>query len=378
MSIAMDIPFNDLKAQYLSIRSDINEAISGILDRTEFIGGHEVKTFEQEFAKKIGSRFCIGVGNGTDAIFVALKSLGIGPGDEVVTAANTFIGSAEPIAVAGATPVFVDCDPETYTIDTKKLEQTLHERSKAAPGKIKAIIPVHLYGRMADMTRILALAEKYHCKVIEDCAQAHLAVQAGKAAGTSGHIGCFSFYPGKNLGAYGDAGAVVTDDEALAKRIRMTANHGRLAKYDHEFEGVNSRLDSIQAAILRVKLRHLDSWTSARVEVANLYEKHLHGVRGISTPGAPSDGQHVFHLYVIRVKNRTELQDKLKETGIATAVHYPTALPNLKAFSRLGYSPKDFPIASQYQNEILSLPIFPELTEEKIAYVAKQLKSFTQ
>ncbi len=369
----MKVPFVDLKAQYQSMKGEMDAAIQDIIDRTAFIGGDKLKDFESKFAANCGVKHCIGVGNGTDALFIALKGLGIGAGDEVITAANSFIASSEPISSTGARVVFIDCDPVSYNIDIQKLTDYLDNHTN---GKVKAIMPVHLYGQIADMSSILKLAEKYNLKIIEDSAQAHFADYNGNKAGSIGDVGCFSFYPGKNLGAYGDAGAIVTNNDELAEKIRMLANHGRMSKYDHEFEGVNSRLDGMQAAVLNVKMNYILDWNKKRLQNALLYKKYLQDLPEIQLPNIPDQGSHVFHLFVVRVKNRQQLQAYLKEKGIASGVHYPIALPNLKAYEWLGHKPEDFPIASQYQNEILSLPMFPELTEEQIIYVCDSLKKF--
>lgn len=368
----MEIPFVDLKAQYLAIKSDVDQAIAGILDSASFIGGSPVSRFEQEFASLIGAKHCVGVGNGTDAIFIALKALDIGAGDEVITVANSFIATGEGITMAGARPVFIDADPITYAIDTKKLEGFLE--NLPSDHRVRAIIPVHLYGCPAPMKEVMELARRFNLRVVEDCAQAHLASIEGQNVGTFGDVGCFSFYPGKNLGAYGDAGAVLTNDPDLAMRMRMWANHGRIAKYDHEFEGVNSRLDAIQAAILSVKIPHLMKWTERRIQNAKLYSELLAGTDGVVLPTIPDKMRHVFHLYVIRVPRRERLVKELGEAGIATGVHYPIALPALKAYAYLKMGPEQFPVAHKYQSEILSLPMYPELSAEQIHFVATTLK----
>lgn len=372
----MNVPFVDLKAQYLSIKEEIDTAIQSIIDRTAFIGGEEVKRFEQSFAESCDVKYSIGVGNGTDALFLTMKAMGIGQGDEVVTAANSFVATSEAISMTGARPVFVDCDPDTYNIDVKKLEGCLQQKANIGKQRVKAVIPVHLYGQPADMFPVMETAKKYNLKIIEDCAQAHFAEYKGEKVGGFGDAGCFSFYPCKNLGAYGDAGAVITNDGDLAQKVRMIANHGRMAKYDHEFEGLNSRMDGIQAAILNVKLKYISEWNKKRYKNALLYQKCLSNLNGIKLANIPGEGSHVFHLFVIRVKNRSELQTWLKERGVSTGVHYPIALPNLTAYRYLGYKPEDFPVANTYQNEILSLPMYPELTEEKIEYITDCLKDF--
>lgn len=366
----MNIPFVDLKSQYLSIRSEIDPAINAVIDTAAFIGGLFLNKFEENFAKFCSVKHCIGVANGTDAIFVTLKSLGIGKGDEVITTANSFIATSEAITLAGAKVVFVDINPDTYNIDTDLIEAKITE-------KTKAIIPVHLYGQPADMDPIMMIARKYGLKVIEDAAQAHGAIYKGRTVGSFGDMACFSFYPGKNLGAYGDGGAVVTNDDALASRVRMFANHGRTEKYNHAVEGINSRLDGIQAAILDVKLKHLDEWSKQRRRNANLYSEKLKD-SNVAIPTELNYVQAVYHLYVVRVDadKRAALQQYLKQKGIATGIHYPIALPNLRAYSYLGYSENDFPVATRASREILSLPMFAELSCEQVDYVVDALKSF--
>jgi dTDP-4-amino-4,6-dideoxygalactose transaminase len=392
----MQIPFVDLKSQYNSIKEEIDGAIATVISQTAFVGGTHLKNFEDAFATFCGVKHCVGVGNGTDAIFIALKALGIGQGDEVITVANSFIATSEAITAAGAKVAFVDIDPKTYNIDVNKLEAYLKKRLSPNPSplnphlstlnpipyplspKPSAIIPVHLYGQPADMDPILAIAKKYKLKIIEDCAQAHGAVYKGRKIGSIGDIACFSFYPGKNLGAYGDGGAIVMNNDELALKARMFANHGRIGKYDHEIEGVNSRLDGLQAAILSVKLKHLPAWTEARRTNAYCYNKYLKN-SGLITPVEINDVTAVYHLYVVRVKkeSRQKLQDHLQAKGVSTGIHYPIALPNLQAYAYLGHSEKDFPEATKASLEIVSLPMFPELTENQIKYITEQIGAFT-
>ena len=368
----MNIQLVDLKAQYETIKPEIDQAIAAVIAETAFIGGSYLKTFEEAFARFCGVKHCIGVGNGTDALFIALKALGVGAGDEVITVANSFIATSEAVTQTGARVVFVDIDPKTYNIDTNRIEEKITSRTKA-------IIPVHLYGQPVDMDPIRALAQKYNLRILEDCAQAHGAVYKGRTIGSLGDMACFSFYPGKNLGAYGDAGAIVTSDEALAKKARMFANHGRIGKYDHEIEGVNSRLDGLQAAVLSVKLRHLDAWSEARRRNAYLYNEHLQGT-GLATPVEIADVKAVYHLYIVRMDRelRSGLQEHLKSKGIATGIHYPIALPNLKAYSYLTISRNDIPEATRASEEILSLPMYPELTEVQIRFIAQEIRNFEQ
>ena len=365
----MHIPLVDLKSQYLSIKPEIDTAIQDVIDETAFIRGKYVEKFEIEYAKKYGVKHCIGVANGTDAIFITLKMLGIGQGDEVITTASSWIATSETITLTGAKPVFVDIEKDYYTIDPSKIEEKI-------TSKTKAILPVHLYGQPANITAIKKICDEHVLHLVEDCAQAHFAEFNGKRAGTFGDAGTFSFYPGKNLGAYGDAGAIITDDDALAGKMRRFANHGSLKKHDHEFEGINSRLDGLQAAVLSVKLKYIDEWNKKRVGNATYYTKLLNEVEGISTPKIRKNGSHIFHQYVIRTKQRDELAAFLRKNGIETGIHYPVALPFLKAYQYLGHTPVDFPVAYEYQNEILSLPMFPELNRQMIEYIIKLIHDF--
>ena len=387
----MKIPFVDLKAQYANIKDEIDQAIAEVISKTAFIGGPFAKSFEEKFAEFCGVKYCVGVGNGTDALFIALKALGIGSGDEVITTANSFIATSEAITMTGAKVVFVDIDPKTYNMDPQKLNDYLKSCFPASPppsfpasqlprlqAKPKAVIPVHLFGQPADMDPILDIAKRYNLKVVEDSAQAHGALYKGRQIGSIGDLACFSFYPGKNLGAYGDAGAIVTNNEELAVKARMIANHGRVEKYNHEIEGVNSRLDGIQAAILEVKLRHLTEWTESRRKNAYLYNKYIEDTELI-TPFEIDDVKAVYHLYAVRVKKdlRQKLQEHLKSNGISSGIHYPIALPNLKAYAYLNHNQDDFPEATRASQEILSLPMFPELTESQIEYIVNQIKAFS-
>jgi len=366
----MKIPLVDLKAQYNTIKDEIDQVISDVLSKSAFIGGAYVKDFEDAFASFCGVKHCIGVGNGTDALFIALKCLGIGSGDEVIVPANSFIATAESVTQAGARVVFADIDPRTYNIDASRLGERISRRTKA-------VIPVHLYGQPADMDPILELAKRHGLKVIEDAAQAHDAEYKGRRIGSIGDCACFSFYPGKNLGAYGDAGALVTSDDVLAREVRMFANHGRIDKYDHELEGVNSRLDALQAAILRVKLKHLPQWTEARRANAYLYNRYLADA-DLVTPKEMENVKAVYHLYVVRTGNgnRQDMQNFLQSRGISTGVHYPIALPNLKAYRYLGHREDDYREGTRASGEIVSLPLYPELEEEQIRYIADAIKAY--
>ncbi len=372
----MNIPFMDLHRQYQSIKPEIDQAFERTMSRCSFIGGSDKDLFEKEFAESIGAKFCIGVGNGTDSLMLIMKAMGLGAGDEVVVPANTFIATSEMVTACGAKPIFCDIEESTNLMDLDHIERILLQKASGGKNPVKAILPVHLYGRIMDMKKVMALAEKYNLFVIEDCAQAHRAVIDGKMAGTWGHAGSFSFYPGKNLGAFGDAGAIVTNDAALAERMRKLANHGRIGKYDHDMEGYNSRLDGMQAAFLRVKLPHLPEWTRKRQVLAERYYRLLKDIPNVKTLAQPSQAtEHVYHLFVVRVQNRSAIQSFMKEKkGIETGVHYPTSLPFLKAYSFMGHTPKDFPVSYQLQSEIMSLPLFPELTFEEQDYIVSALR----
>lgn len=363
----MTVPLVDLKAQYESIKEEIDAAIQEVLSETAFIGGRRVREFEEEFARFCRASHCVGVGNGTDALFLALKAMDVGPGDDVIVPANSFIATSEAVTMAGARVVFVDINPQTYNIDVARIEEKITPQTRA-------IIPVHLFGQPADMDPILKLAEKRGIKVIEDAAQAHGAEYRKRRIGSIGDAACFSFYPGKNLGAYGDGGAVVTNDEELAVRIRMLANHGRIDKYDHQVEGVNSRLDGLQAAILSVKLKHLEEWTERRRSVAYSYNQLLKG-SGIAIPKEIPDVRHVYHLYVVRVPAdlRQRLIGQLKEVGISAGIHYPIALPDLQAYRHLPERERRCPEATRAAAEIVSLPMYPELTEQQIRNVVENV-----
>lgn len=365
----MKVPFLDLKAQYNSIKSEIDNAITNIIENTAFIGGEELEKFDSNFAKYIGTKHCIGVGSGTDAITIALKALGIGDGDEVITAANSFIATSEAVSAVGGEVVFIDCNPNYYTIEVNKIEEKITDRTKA-------IIPVHLYGQPANMNQILEIAKKYDLFIIEDAAQAHGAIYKKSKVGAIGDIAIFSFYPGKNLGAYGDGGAIVTNNDELAKYCKMYANHGRVEKYNHEFEGINSRLDGLQAAVLNVKLKYIDKWNENRRKIAYYYTKKLNKISEIKTPLELSGTKPVYHLYVVQAKDRDKLREFLKSNNISTGIHYPIALPYLKAYEYLGHNKEDFPISYIYQYRLLSLPIYPEMTEKMIKYVVNMVENF--
>jgi dTDP-4-amino-4,6-dideoxygalactose transaminase len=367
----MHIPFVDLKAQYQSIQQDIDSAIASVIADTAFIGGKYVQQFEQDFAVLHGVKHCISCANGTDALYIIMKMLGIGNGDEVITVANSWISSSETISQTGATPVFIDCDPDYYSINESLIEAKITV-------KTKAILPVHLHGQMCNMQAVKAIAAKHNLFVVEDCAQSHLSSFSGQLAGTFGNASAFSFYPGKNLGAYGDAGCILTNDDALAEKCRMYARHGALVKHQHQIEGINSRMDGLQAAILLAKLPFLHQWTEQRIAHSTYYTKTLSSIKQIILPVVRPNTKHTFHLYVIRCEQRDALAAYLKEKGVETAIHYPTPLPLLPAYQYLQYQPTDIPVCSTYQHQILSLPIYPELTTYQIDYVATVVKAFYQ
>lgn len=367
----MKIPFNNLALQYRTVQRSIDQAIADTLAGFTFIKGNAVQTFEQRFAGLLGAKHCIAVGNGTDALFISLKALGIGAGDEVITPAFSWISSAETISLCGATPVFADIHPETYTLDPSTIELRITP-------KTKAIVVVHLYGQAASMEALVRICKKNKLLLIEDCAQAHLTQEGDTYAGTFGDAAAFSFYPTKNLGAYGDAGCIVTSDAILAERIRRLSNHGALVKDDHAFEGLNSRMDTLQAAILLAKLPELKNWNAKRLEHALAYNEQLKDVSGISLPVIRAGTTHTFHLYVIRAQQRNDLKRFLEERGVQTIVHYPSALHNLPAYGHLNYSANDFPVSAQLQDKVLSLPVYPELTSGQIAYVCENIKEFYQ
>jgi dTDP-4-amino-4,6-dideoxygalactose transaminase len=365
----MEINFVDLKKQYSEIEKEVNLAIAEVLKTTAFILGDNVKQFETEFAGYCRSKYAVGVGSGLDALALSLNALGIKEGDEVITVANTFIATVDAISHNNARPVFVDIDPGTYNIDVKQLK-------KKITNKTKAIIPVHLFGQPVDMDPLLDLAREYGLKVIEDACQAHGAEYKAKRAGSLSDAGCFSFYPGKNLGAYGDGGIVVTDDQDLADQLKMLRNYGQKVKYYHEVKGFNSRLDELQAAVLRVKLRYLDRWNTVRRARAALYTKLLEAVPGIVLPVVLDRVSHVYHLYVIRCEKRDDLQKFLHSKGIFTGIHYPVPIHFQKAYADLGYKKGDFPFTEDYAGKILSLPMFAELSEEEVRFICAQIKEF--
>jgi dTDP-4-amino-4,6-dideoxygalactose transaminase len=367
-AVPATIPFVDLKAQYRSLKPRMDAAIQNVLDRAAFILGPETTDFENAFAAYVGVKHAIGVSSGTDALEMALRACGIGAGDEVITVANTYIATCEAISLAGAEVRWVDCDARTYNIDSSQIE-------KAITPKTKAILPVHLYGQPADMDPIMAVARKHGLRVIEDCAQSHGALYKGCKTGTFGDVACFSFYPGKNLGAYGDAGAVATSDNAVADQVRLLRNHGQRQKYIHLTVGACHRLDNLQAAVLGVKLPHLDDWNAKRRRVAKWYDEKLQGVDGVITPYCPSEVEAVYHLYVVQVPNRDEVQKRLAADGVETGIHYPIPLHEQPAYAHLGHKPEDFPVSHALGRRILSLPMFAEMTAEQVDRVVARLEA---
>jgi len=367
----MSVPFLDLKSQHRSLREHLWRVWDEVLDSAGFIGGSPVEQFEKAFAAFCETKHAVGVGNGTDALLLALKALSIGRGDEVIVPANSFVATAAGVVHAGATPVFVDIDPKTYNIDVKEIENHISP-------KTKAIIPVHLYGQPADMSPVLELARLYSLKVIEDAAQAHGARYYGRRAGSMGDAACFSFYPGKNLGACGDGGAVVTNDPDLAQSLKRLREHGGLRKYEHDVVGYNSRLDSLQAAALHIKLGFLEERNEMRRRHAESYRELLSDITGIVTPFVPCGVSSVYHLYVIRVEmgSRTRLHDHLRDHGVQTLIHYPTPIHRTQAFAE--FRTHDCPIAEEYAERILSLPMYPELERSQLEYVASLLSDFMQ
>ena len=363
----MQIPFFDLKRQYADIKPEIDAAIKKVIDGGRFILGPEVIAFEKEFSSYIGTKFGTGVASGTDALHLALRAAGVKQDDEVITVPNVSAPNVAAISLAGGIPRFVDISEETYAIDADKIEAAITE-------KTKAIIPIHLYGHPAEIEKILEIAKKYNLKVIEDCAQAHGSEFKGRKVGTFGDIACFSFYPTKNLGAYGDGGFVATNNPELAEKIKLLRNYGEKERYKPLSFGTNSRLDEIQAAVLRVKLRHLNDWNDKRRHNAEIYKKHLADT-DIILPSEKENSKHVYHLFIIRHKQRDKLKEYLQKNGIYSDIHYPL-LHTQESVRHLGYKLGDFPVAEMLAGEILSLPMFPELKEEEIIHISELIKKF--
>jgi dTDP-4-amino-4,6-dideoxygalactose transaminase len=369
--ISIRVPFVDLKAQYSRIREEMDAAVLDVLDSAHFVGGPFLEKFEQEFAAYVGATYCVGVANGTDAITLAARAAGLGPGDEVLVPANSFFASAEAISNAGATPVFVDVDPVTFHMDPVLAAEAITDRTRA-------IVPVHLYGRAMNLKPFETLASRHDLIIIEDCAQAHGAAIDGQTVGASGRLTCYSFYPGKNLGAYGDGGAVTTSDPDLMKNLRLLREHGSPVKYEHSVVGWNSRLDALQAAVLSVKLPYMHSWNKSRLEHAKKLSTALEG-SPIYPPAIPEGNQHVFHLFVVRCSKRNELKHFLEERGIQTGIHYPVPLHLTAAYQALGApGPGSKPVTETLASEILSLPIYAELSDQQTEYVIAALGEFIE
>jgi dTDP-4-amino-4,6-dideoxygalactose transaminase len=361
------IPFVDLQAQYRAIRPEIDVAVQRVLDSCQFVLGPAVTAFESDFAGFCRTSEAIGVNSGTSALHLALLAAGVTPGDEVITVPFTFVATVAAIEYAGAKPVFVDIERDYWTMDPRRLEAAITSRTKV-------ILPVHLYGQPADMDPILAVAAKHGLTVIEDACQAHGSEYKGRRCGSMGQLGCFSFYPGKNLGAYGEGGAVVTSDPAMARKIRLLRSWGEETRYEHKYRGFNYRMEGFQGAILGVKLKHLEAWTDARRERAGVYTRSLAGTPAVP-PTERAGSRHVFHVYVVRVPERDAYRAKLTDAGIQTGVHYPIPIHLQPAYADLGYAPGDFPVAEQAAGEVLSLPMFPELTDEQIESIASVFRA---
>ena len=367
-SVKMNIPFGDLKRHYAAIKNEIDKAVHRVLDSGWYILGKELAAFEEQFAEWLGVEYAVGVGSGTEALHLALVAAGVGAGDEVITAPNTAVPTLSAISFAGATPVFVDIEPTSFCMDAMKIEAAMTERTKA-------IVPVHLYGHACDMPAIMRVAEKHGLKVIEDCAQAHGAKVDGRTAGTYGDYGCFSFYPSKNLGAFGDAGLVVCKNGDEAEKLRMLRNYGQSRRYYHDTLGFNSRLDEIQAAILSAQLPHLHEWTGRRRDIARLYRDNIANA-AMTTPIVKGNVQHVYHLYVIRSERRDELRQFLADHGVGAQIHYPVPCHLQKAYAFLGYEKGRLPVAEQAAEQVLSLPNYPELSDEEVLYICDVLNQF--
>ncbi len=368
----MNIPFSDLNAQHKEIRKEISKAITGVIERGDFILGQDVALFEKAFAQFCGVNYAVGVSSGTSALFLALRALGVGPNDEVIVPAFTYIATASAVSYTGAKPVFVDIEEDTYNIDVSKIK-------KAITKNTKVIMPVHLYGQPADMPKILELARQYELKIVEDAAQAHgakikMPSGAWKPVGSIGDAGCFSFYPSKNLGGLGDGGLVAANHKEIFDSVFMLRNCGRKSKYDHVVVGYNARLDTLQAAVLREKLKKLTPWNRMRQNAAKIYNKYLGDINGVIIPYAAPDVQHVYHVYAIRVKNREKVYQALKSKGVGVIIHYPIPVHLQKAYENLGYKKGDCPVSEKIAQEIISLPMFPHLKESQIKYIANILR----
>jgi dTDP-4-amino-4,6-dideoxygalactose transaminase len=368
MSGAETIPLVDLKAQYALIRQEVDAAMARVVSNADFILGSEVDAFEAEYANYCEAEHAVGLDSGMSALELGIRALGIGPGDEVITPAHSFIASSSAISLTGATPVWVDADPVTYNIDTSRIEAAITDRTKA-------IMPVHLYGQPADLDPILEIARRHHLFVVEDACQAHGARYRGRRVGAIGDVGAFSFYPGKNLGAYGDAGALVTNNAEVADRVRMMRNYGQRKKYEHVFLAWNRRLDTLQAAVLRVKLPHLDTWNEARRRNASMYDELLAGAR-LDLPRTTPDRDHVFHLYVVQTERRDEMLEHLAKDGIRAGIHYPVPIHLQEAYRERGFGPGSFPLTEAMAPRLLSLPMYPELDENQMRRIADAVTRF--
>ena len=365
----MKVNFVDLKAQYLSIKNEIDEAIQSVIEKTAFASGPFVKIFEENFAKAHKAKYCVGVNSGTSALHIGMWALGIGRGDEVIVPTNTFFATPEAVSLCGAKPVFVDCEQDYFNIDPQKIEKAISKNTKA-------VIPVHLYGQPAQLDEIKDIAEKSDLLLIEDCAQAHLAEYRGTSVGTYGACGCFSFYPGKNLGAYGEGGAVLTNDEGLYKKMMALRDHGSTQKYYHNYIGHNYRMEGFQGAILNVKLKYLPRWTDRRKRNAGLYRKYLSDIDDVIVPLEMDGIKHVYHLFVVRVSKRNELIKFLQDNEIYTGIHYPIPCHLQKAYDSLCQEKGEFPISEKIAEEIVSLPMYAELTQEEIRFVCEKIREF--
>ncbi|HEY5625416.1 MAG TPA: DegT/DnrJ/EryC1/StrS family aminotransferase [Dehalococcoidia bacterium] len=364
-----NIPLVDLRGQYQPLQEEVKETIAGVLDGMNLFLGENVFQLECDFADFCNAKHAVGVGSGTDALYLGLRALGVGPGDEVITVPNTFIATVSAINMAGAKPVFVDIDPETYLMDTTNIEAAITDRTKV-------LLPVHLYGQPVAMDRVRMLAKEHGLGVLEDACQAHGAEYRGARTGTLGDVAAYSFYYSKNLGAYGEGGIAVTDSRDIAKQLQLLRNHGSSTRYYHSILGMNSRLDEIQAAVLRIKLRYLEGWNEARRSLAGEYNRRLASLPGVITPAEAPDARHVYHLFVIRAQQRDKLLDWLKERGVQAGIHYPVPIHLQEACRDLGYEDGDFPVAERVADEIISLPIYPELTIEDVDYVCQTIGEF--
>jgi len=364
----MQVPFLNLKAQHDPIRAELLASIEEVVDSNAFAGGPFVAKFEEDFAAFCQTHHAVGLGSGTEALWLPLLAFGIGPGDEVITVPSTFMATAEAISYCGARPVFVDIDEQTYTLDPKQLERAITPRTKA-------IIPVHLFGQVADMDPIMEIARRHNLYVIEDACQAHGAEYKGRKAGSIGHAGCFSFYPGKNLGAFGEAGALVTNEQSLAEKIKVLRDHGQESKYHHSCIGWNARMDGIQGAVLRIKLKGLNQGNAARRAHARYYGEQLAGLAGLTLPSVAEYGLPVYHIYAVRLKERDRILQALAQRGVACGIHYPKPVHLQKAYHSLGLGAGSFPVAEKCADEFLSLPMFPELTPAQLETVVQEIKS---